>query len=63
MVASTAEPLRTIKSVARETGIPYLTLRRLIRERRVPSVSVAGLPPRLRLTDIRATIEERAARD
>jgi hypothetical protein len=58
-MVTAAEPLRTIKSVSRQTGIPYQTLRRLIRLRQVPSVSVAGLPPRLRLSQVQAAIVER----
>ena len=58
MVKTEAEPLRTIRSVSRQTGIPYTSLRRLISLRRVPSVVVAGIP-RLRLSEVQAAIVER----
>ena len=61
MSAQQGEPLRTIKSVSRATGVPYGTLRRLIRLGRIPSVRVAGMPPRLRLSQVKAAIVERRA--
>ncbi len=55
-----AEPLMTIASVSRRTGVPYLTLRRLIALGRIGSVRVAGIP-RVRLSEVQAAIVERRA--
>jgi excisionase family DNA binding protein len=59
MANTEAEPLRTMMSVSRQTGIPYLTLRYLVHTGRIPSVRVAGMPPRLRLSQVKAAMVER----
>ena len=52
-----SEPLVSIAMGARETGISYRALRRLIHAGRLPSVRFAGIR-RVRLSQLRAAIEE-----
>jgi len=52
-----AERLLTIAQAARETGLVYHTLRRLIARGRVASVRVAGLR-KVRLSAVQAVLEE-----
>ena len=54
-----AEPLQTIRSISRKTGVPYLTLRRLVALERIPSISIAGMPPRLRLSEVQSCFVQR----
>jgi excisionase family DNA binding protein len=51
------EPIITIAQAARECGLRYHVLLRLIHERRIASVRVAGVR-RVRLSEVRACIEE-----
>jgi excisionase family DNA binding protein len=51
------EPLLTIASAARHTGVAEWTLRRLVRDGRIPSVDVAGAR-RVRLSAVQAAIRE-----
>jgi len=52
-----AEQLVPIARAARETGIPYQTLWRLVHAGRIPSVEFAGLR-RVRLSQVRGSIRE-----
>jgi len=56
-----AEPIVTVSRAARETGLPYQTLLRLVAHGRVASVRVAGGPRRVRISAVRAILEERDA--
>ena len=51
------EPIITIAKAARECGLQYHVLLRLIHERRIASVRVAGTR-RVRLSEVRSCIEE-----
>ena len=51
------EPICTISKAARLCGLEYHVLLRLVHERRVASVRVAGTR-RIRLSEARACIEE-----
>jgi excisionase family DNA binding protein len=55
-----SEPIITIARAARECGLAYHVLLRLIHERRIPSVRVAGTR-RVRLSAVRAIVEEIAS--
>lgn len=52
-----SEPIIPIATAARELGIPYHTLRRLIHARRIASVRLSGIR-RVRLSAVRAALEE-----
>ena len=52
------EPLIPVARAARNLGLSYTTLRRLVRSGRVASTTIAGTV-RVRLTDIRRSIQER----
>jgi excisionase family DNA binding protein len=52
-----AEPIIPIAEAARLTGIPYHTLLRLVREKRIACVRVSGIR-RIRLSQVEAAIEE-----
>ena len=52
-----AEPIISISRAAREVGLAYHVLIRLVHLRRVPSVRVDGVR-RVRLSQVRAVIEE-----
>jgi excisionase family DNA binding protein len=58
-VDSMVEPLVTVKEASRQTGVPYCTLARLVRLRRIPSLSVGGTITRLRMSDVRAAVVAR----
>jgi excisionase family DNA binding protein len=57
-VVSTIEPLITIASAARQSGLAEWTLRRLVRTGVIPSVRIAGRVRRVRLSDVRAAIQD-----
>jgi excisionase family DNA binding protein len=59
-VVSTIEPLITIASAARQSGLAEWTLRRLVRTGAIPSVKVAGRVRRVRLSEVLAAIEASA---
>jgi excisionase family DNA binding protein len=59
-VASMPEPIITIARAAKESGLKYHVVLRLIHERRIASVRVAGTR-RVRLSAVRACIEEIAS--
>jgi excisionase family DNA binding protein len=52
------ERLITIAEAARETGLVYYTLRRLVVRGAIPSVMVAGGVRRVRLSAVRACFQE-----
>ena len=56
LIHSNAEPLKTVAAAARETGLSYSTLRRLVQLRRIPSVRIAGRL-KVKLSDVQAAIE------
>jgi excisionase family DNA binding protein len=55
------EPLIHMAKAAKECGIPYPTMLRLVRAGRLPSVRFGGIR-RCRLSEIRSAIEELGAR-
>ena len=57
---SPAEQVVPITEAARQLGLPYAMLYRLVRQGRVPSVVVSGIT-RVRLSALRACISDRAA--
>src|SRR4051794_11612258 len=57
MSQTTAETLVTVARASRECGVAHWTLRRLIAEGRIPSVSIAGVK-RVRISAVRSAIEE-----
>jgi excisionase family DNA binding protein len=54
------EPIITIAAAARQTGLAYHALLRLLHMRRIPSVRVAGTR-RVRLSQVAAYIQEISA--
>jgi excisionase family DNA binding protein len=59
-VDSMVETLVTVKEASRQTGVQYSTLARLVRLRRIPSLSVGGIV-RLKMSDVRAAVVARVA--
>lgn len=54
-----SEPILTVSRAAKMSGLPVLTLRRLVRSGRVRSVKVAGIR-RVRLSAVAECLEESA---
>jgi excisionase family DNA binding protein len=59
--ATSIEPLITIASAARQSGVAPWTLYRLVRESAIPPVRVAGKVRRVKLSDVLAAIEQQPA--
>jgi len=57
VTASAPEPLRSISAAAREVGVSRAILARLVHQRRVASVNVAGMI-KVRLSEVRAAIHD-----